>query len=560
MSIDWDTVLLTKGPKKKQIMVSFKKKDGAQYGSKSNEPCVKVTDVNLATHQFIPDFEGSNAGYIRVYLQLNRDDVALSGTWTAIPLTDNLELGFPTNQATGTYDITIESDPQYIDIPVIILGWDGVSEVTGSLQLTLDNGCEPNYILGVSGTDGVVDDPTPDDDDDDGGGGEPIDPVINPPPECEPQDCSAWDNALVDTTVNTSGLITVRDATDPTFSSNIVNDYSLWLGTGGTTPNQTSVGWRALNVDGTPSDIVSIIGNKPNQSFGSGYAPVQEVIGLNNPCVTNPNVWPSENYRIAPARYYENIQGAPTDQMNTMTVELSQNYATGRAGWPFYGENDYTTTQSISDFVFLTGSNAGGTLVYNISALFAFTSCTAEIPPTDGNTAPYDIHVINSGGDAAIRFRQTTSGSTGKVAIERFNGSQYAPVIDDSFLSMGDFLNIKNTLVTRIYWDTSQVNAPDNYLRAPWSLITTFHNMSTGAQRSLSYSAVEVTGKNSARSYCIPMHPTCVLESGILCGYANAGSGVSCWRVAYAGNSTSSSLIERSISNYTPPDYCERIP
>ena len=454
-------------------------------------------------------------------------------------------------------EVLLTNNPDSKELEVSFKKIDGDGFLTSA-------GDEPGTPGGIAedpnGDDNGVDDDGDGVDDrvDDGGGdGGPV-PPTDTPPECLGQDCAAWENALVDNTVNTSGLVTLRDATDPTFTSNIVDEFSLWLGTGGTMPDQTSIGWRALNVDGSQSDMVSIIGSKPNQSFGSSYQPVQEVIGLNNPCVTNPNIWQAEGYRLAPGRYFGTIQGAGDSAMNTLTVGLSQNYSTGREGWPFLGKSDYSTTQITSDFVFLTGSTVGATVSYAMQAQFSYTSCDVPIPPTNGDTGPYNIHVATCG--SSIRFRQTTAGSTGKVAIERFNGVDYSLVTGPDFMSMGDYLHIQSTLITNVSWDTSQITAPDNFLRAEWSLLTAIENLTTGARATIYDNDVEVTGEVNARSYCIPMHPSCVLESGILYSYALPGNLASMWRVGYAGNKESGDLIVRSISNYTPPDYCSRIP
>lgn len=542
-SIDWDTVLVTKDPKKKEVSVNFKAVDGFKPEVISpGSLCVTLASTETFTH-----ITGS-AHWVWAKLDKVPDRYV------------KVRLDFDAGNGIGEPDTPqfVEWFPGDDQLKQVALSAGVASELLNTSNYrataTIDGSSCPVAQATVEfAKDVIPPDPDPDPIPDVEEGGDPL-PGDNP--ECLPQDCDAWDNARLDVNVNTTGVVLLRVATDPTFSSCTTFDFNLWNGIGNTTPNQAIQGYRALHPDGTPSNFgAPYDATQPNSGFGSAYPPVQNAVGTNNPCITNPNVIEATDrwYNLDPFDTFEGIAG-------TMSIPLSAFYTLGRIGWPFSPRESYSTTQYFSDYVFLEGSTIGSNNRYNAQAVFDFTACTAPVPPTDGTTAPYFAAVATA--NATLEFRQTTAGTDGKFEIWVYepNTTQYNRIADDTFLKGGDFLKIETQLSASPFWDAVGGNDVRNLLELRYTVSQTIKNLTTGQSVPASTSFTDVQGTQLAFFYCVPMHPTCTDGPGLLTCYADTGTGMTIWRIAIGGDVTSDTLIERTITNYIAPTHCTRIP
>lgn len=544
---DWDEILVSKDPKKKEVAVNFKAVDGQAYpGSPASELCVRVysnetfVHTDGSAHWVWLELSGVPDRYVKATLTFD------SGVGIAPPASPRYAEWYPGDDQIIQFDLNAGDSDELLDGST----YRATVTVEGS-------SCEVSQATVTFAKDVTPPEPSPEPIPEDTGG----DPLPGSNPECGTQDCNAWDVARADTTVETTGVVTLRNATDPAFIAHAVQEYELLSG-------QTTVGYRVLHPDGTPSDFVAQREpNLPSENFGSAFLPAQEACSANYPCGTNPNIMGTEE-RLQTGKHWEGTPGSRVTNPSEVYCISEQDSpeVLGLAQWPFKRAETYQTRQSLSDFICVIGSAGSPTGRYNdyrSEANLSFTACTVEDRPTDTTVGYFGVGV---NAVSTIRFQQVTSGYGGDFKIQKFNTttSQYEDVTPDGWLRGRDFLKIKHTKEIAVGWASSMpVNGTQNYLTATDTTNWAIKNLITGEEVFFKTVTSYTVGDINAWWYCIPQHPVFSSAAGVLYGWKNAGSGVFSFRLAVTDTTNSEDsayLIERSISNYQPPTHCTRIP
>ena len=190
--MDWDAILLTNDRKKKEVMLTFKKIDGATLSGSPGSPlCVYVTS------QSPTEFQLANEGQWFFYLALTEPaNQEIEVSWT-LEASDNITL----ERTEGTTTFALG---EQVVTEIINFTWDQSGDV-GTITLIPASGfCDDGVLTGTGGTDTAQPeiDPDPDPDDDDDGGptdGDPIDPDPDDGTgdECGPYDCNAFVDSVL---------------------------------------------------------------------------------------------------------------------------------------------------------------------------------------------------------------------------------------------------------------------------------------------------------------------------------------------------------------------------